>query len=112
VVARNRSGFDDLTLEGSIFAGGIECALDIFKAYSHGAGYVIAGRAWHYAAGALGQRGMKYLSGLLARDLEADLRQIGAPCVADLKYKCQQGAVVMKVLFGGSSETLKVQDAV
>jgi L-lactate dehydrogenase (cytochrome) len=70
-----------------IFDGGIECALDILKAYSQGADYVMAGRAWHYAAGALGQRGPKHLSKLLARDLEANLRQIGVPCVTDLKFK-------------------------
>ncbi|MCB1335394.1 MAG: alpha-hydroxy-acid oxidizing protein [Roseivivax sp.] len=56
---------------------GIESGLDILRAIALGADFVMFGRAFHYALGALGARGPGHLIGLLTRDLIANLGQLG-----------------------------------
>lgn len=67
-----------------IFDSGIEGGLDILRALALGADFVMLGRAWHYALGALGAEGPAHLVDILARDMTANMGQIGARCLSDL----------------------------
>jgi L-lactate dehydrogenase (cytochrome) len=60
-----------------IFDSGIEGGLDICRAIALGADFVMMGRAWHYALGALGSRGPDHLIDILRRDLVANMGQMG-----------------------------------
>jgi L-lactate dehydrogenase (cytochrome) len=42
------------------------------------------GRAWHYALGALGDAGPAHLIDMLARDMIANMGQLGTQSLADL----------------------------
>lgn len=57
--------------------GGIEGGLDILRMLASGADFVMLGRAWHYALGALGPRGAAHLDHILREDLLANLHQLG-----------------------------------
>ena len=67
-----------------IFDSGIEGGLDILRALASGADFVMLGRAWHYALGALGEKGPEHLADILAKDLEANMGQLGAKTLFDL----------------------------
>ncbi len=60
-----------------IFDGGVEGALDILRALALGADFVMLGRPWHHALGALGARGPAHLAAVLHADLVANLHQMG-----------------------------------
>src|SRR6056297_2590275 len=60
-----------------ILDGGVEGGLDILRAIALGADFVMMGRAWHYALGALGDRGPAHLADILAEDLRANMGQLG-----------------------------------
>ena len=60
-----------------IFDSGIEGGLDILRALARGADFVMLGRAWHYALGALGDRGPAHLADMLEQDLKANMGQLG-----------------------------------
>jgi L-lactate dehydrogenase (cytochrome) len=60
-----------------ILDGGIEGGLDILRAIALGADFVMLGRAWHYALGALGPQGPAHLADILAEDLRANMGQLG-----------------------------------
>ena len=61
-----------------IFDSGIEGGLDILRALALGADFVMLGRAWHYALGALGAAGPAHLADILRADMIANMGQIGA----------------------------------
>ncbi|MEW9919049.1 alpha-hydroxy acid oxidase [Marimonas sp. MJW-29] len=65
-----------------IFDSGVETGLDILRAIALGADFVMLGRAWHFALGALGAKGADHLVDILAKDLSANMGQLGA---ADLR---------------------------
>ncbi|MFK7876798.1 MAG: alpha-hydroxy acid oxidase [Paracoccaceae bacterium] len=68
-----------------IFDSGVETGLDILRAHALGANFVMMGRAWHYALGALGDPiGPDHLVGLLRADLVANMGQLGAATLKDL----------------------------
>ncbi|MDW4549848.1 alpha-hydroxy acid oxidase [Defluviimonas sp. D31] len=67
-----------------IFDSGIEGGLDILRALALGADFVMLGRAWHYALGALGAAGPAHLVEILAKDMAANMGQLGARRLADL----------------------------
>ena len=67
-----------------IFDGGIEGGLDILRALATGADFVMLGRAWHYALGALGAEGPAHLQDMLAADIASNMAQVGAHRIADL----------------------------
>ncbi|MCB2114848.1 MAG: alpha-hydroxy-acid oxidizing protein [Rhodobacteraceae bacterium] len=68
-----------------IFDSGIEGGLDILRALALGADFVMLGRAWHYALAALGANGPAHLADVLAKDMAANMGQLGARSLADLK---------------------------
>lgn len=68
-----------------IFDSGIEGGLDILRAYALGADFVMLGRAWHYALGALGKAGAAHLTDMLRKDIVANLGQLGAAHPRDLR---------------------------
>jgi L-lactate dehydrogenase (cytochrome) len=73
-----------------IFDSGIEGGLDILRALASGADFVMLGRAWHYALGALGARGPAHLADMLAKDLSANMGQLGAKTLSDLPKPFEQ----------------------
>ncbi len=61
-----------------IMDSGIEGGLDILRALALGADFVMLGRAWHYALGALGAAGPDHLIDILVEDMKANMGQLGA----------------------------------
>ncbi|MGQ3488819.1 alpha-hydroxy acid oxidase [Roseovarius pacificus] len=57
--------------------GGFEGGLDILRAIALGADFVMMGRPWHYALGALGADGPAHLCEILSLDLQANMGQLG-----------------------------------
>jgi len=68
-----------------IFDSGIEGGLDILRAIALGADFVMLGRAWHYALAALGDAGPAHLIDMLRLDMIANMGQLGAKSLTDLK---------------------------
>ncbi|PUB13600.1 alpha-hydroxy acid oxidase [Yoonia sediminilitoris] len=60
-----------------IFDSGIEGGLDILRAIALGANFVMLGRAFHYALGALGERGAAHLVDILRQDMVSNMGQLG-----------------------------------
>jgi L-lactate dehydrogenase (cytochrome) len=73
-----------------IVDSGFETGLDILRAYAHGADYVMMGAPWHYALGAIGNRGPNHLADLLKKDLIANMGQIGINTLAQAKSRLIQ----------------------
>jgi L-lactate dehydrogenase (cytochrome) len=68
-----------------IFDSGVEGGLDILRALSLGADFVMLGRAWHYALAALGTEiGPDHLVHILSEDLIANMGQMGLADLTDL----------------------------
>tara|TARA_B100000780_G_scaffold207970_1_gene148196 strand:- start:204 stop:1352 length:1149 start_codon:yes stop_codon:yes gene_type:complete len=67
-----------------IFDSGIEGGLDILRALAFGANFVMLGRAWHYALGAIGSEGPKHLYNMLMDDLTSNMIQIAATKLDEL----------------------------
>jgi len=67
-----------------IFDSGVESGLDILRAFALGADFVMLGRAFHFALAALGPRGVDHLIDVLARDLTANMGQLGARNLRDI----------------------------
>ncbi|NNE51119.1 MAG: alpha-hydroxy-acid oxidizing protein [Sulfitobacter sp.] len=72
-----------------IFDSGVESGLDILRALALGADFVMLGRAFHFALGALGRPGVDHLIDLLAKDMIANMGQIGARTLSDLPETIQ-----------------------
>ena len=66
-----------------IFDGGVETGLDVLRGLALGADFVMLGRAWHYALGALGARGPSHLLHILQQDMIANMAQMGIARAAD-----------------------------
>lgn len=62
-----------------ILDSGIQGGLDILRAISRGADFVMLGRAWPMALAALGPQGLVHLADMLAKDIRANMGQLGAP---------------------------------
>lgn len=61
-----------------VFDSGVESGLDILRALALGADFVMLGRAFHFALGAMGAKGVDHLIDILAKDLAANMGQLGA----------------------------------
>lgn len=70
-----------------IIDGGFEGGLDILRAMALGADFVMMGRGWHYALGALGEDGPAHLVEILAEDLKANMGQLGLGRLADARAR-------------------------
>ncbi len=68
-----------------IMDSGLEGGLDILRALALGADFVMMGRPWHYALGALGPDGPAHWHDILVKDMESNMAQIGAARFHDLE---------------------------
>ena len=68
-----------------MFDSGVTGGLDILRALALGADFVMMGRAFHYAVGALGDKGPAHLIHMLRDDMISNMGQMGARSIADLK---------------------------
>ncbi|GAA5067143.1 alpha-hydroxy-acid oxidizing protein [Roseibacterium beibuensis] len=75
-----------------LFDSGIEGGLDIMRALATGADFVMMGRPWHYALGALGRQGPSHLHDILAKDMVSNMAQIGAQSLDALAARGMQPA--------------------
>lgn len=76
-----------------LFDSGVESGLDILRALALGADFVMLGRAFHFALGALGPKGIDHLIDILAKDMAANMGQIGARNLSDLPETFQLSAL-------------------
>ena len=67
-----------------IFDSGVEGGLDMLRAFALGADFIMMGRAWHFALGAIGRAGPGHLIEMLRKDLESNMGQLGTKTLADL----------------------------
>ena len=67
-----------------VFDSGVTGGLDICRALALGADFVMLGRAFHYAVGALGEKGPPHLIEILKADMISNMGQMGAATLADL----------------------------
>lgn len=70
-----------------IFDSGVTGGLDIMRALALGADFVMLGRAFHYAVGALAEKGVPHLLHILTDDMKLAMGNIGARDLSDLKAK-------------------------
>ncbi len=68
-----------------IIDSGFETGLDILRGLALGADFIMMGRPWHYALGALGETGPAHLADILKKDLEANMGQLGAKDLTGLE---------------------------
>jgi L-lactate dehydrogenase (cytochrome) len=67
-----------------VFDSGVTGGLDILRALALGADFVMLGRAFHYAVGALGDKGPAHLIHILREDMTSAMAQMGAARLGDL----------------------------
>ena len=67
-----------------IFDSGVEWGLDIMRALALGADFVMMGRAWHYALGAVGARGPAHLYDMFSDEMRCNMAQIAATSLGEL----------------------------
>ncbi len=67
-----------------IFDSGVEGGLDILRALSLGADFVMMGRAFHFGLAALGPKGIDHVIDIFAKDLTANMGQLGCTSLATL----------------------------
>ncbi len=70
-----------------IFDSGVTGGLDILRALALGADFVMLGRAFHYAVGALADKGPAHLIDMLRDDLVLAMGNMGAHSLAELPGK-------------------------
>ena len=61
----------------------MEGGLDILRAIALGANFVMLGRAFHYALGALGKKGFEQMAFILSDDINTNMYQMGIKELAD-----------------------------
>ncbi len=70
-----------------VFDSGVMGGLDILRALALGADFVMLGRAFHYAVGALGEKGPPHLIKMLRDDMVSNMGQMGARTLGDLSAR-------------------------
>jgi L-lactate dehydrogenase (cytochrome) len=81
-LAPMRAALPDVPL---IFDSGVNGGVDILRAIALGADFVMLGRAFHYAVGALGRQGPPHLIHILTDDMTLAMGTTGARRLAELK---------------------------
>ncbi|WP_209504542.1 MULTISPECIES: alpha-hydroxy acid oxidase [unclassified Ruegeria] len=71
-----------------IFDSGVEGGLDILRALSLGADFVMLGRAFLYGLAALGAKGPAHVIDILRQDLHANMGQMGLADLCQFETKC------------------------
>ncbi len=74
-----------------IYDSGITGGLDILRALALGADFCMLGRAWHYAVGALAEKGPPHLVHILKDDMALAMGNIGARTLDDLAGRLVAG---------------------
>ncbi|NVO54561.1 alpha-hydroxy-acid oxidizing protein [Rhodobacteraceae bacterium B1Z28] len=67
-----------------IFDGGVESGLDILRALTKGADFIMLGRAFLYGLAALGPKGPAHVIDVLRQDMLANMGQMGTETLAQL----------------------------
>jgi L-lactate dehydrogenase (cytochrome) len=70
---------------------GIAGGLDILRMLALGADFVMMGRTWHYALGALGREGPAHVHDMLVKDMTSNMAQIGAARLDELSGRLWSG---------------------
>ena len=70
-----------------IMDSGIAGGLDVIRALALGADFVMLGRAFHYGLAALGAPGPAHVLDILRQDMIANMGQLGAKSLIDLKTR-------------------------
>lgn len=73
-----------------IVDSGFETGLDVLRALSVGADFVMMGRGFHYALAALGVQGPAHLVDILKQDLTANMGQLGLADLNNLSAKLRR----------------------
>ena len=74
-----------------IYDSGITGGVDILRALALGADFCMLGRAWHYAVGALAEKGPPHLVHILKDDMQLAMGNIGAKTLQDLAGRLVPG---------------------
>ncbi|SDY44918.1 alpha-hydroxy acid oxidase [Citreimonas salinaria] len=85
-----------------IFDSGVASGVDVLRALALGADFVMLGRAWHYALGALAERGPAHLHHILTEDMRLNMAQIGAHRMTDLAARLWRGDFPDLAIAGGA----------
>jgi len=70
-----------------IFDSGVRSGLDIVRAISQGADFVLCGKAFMYGCAALGKRGGDHAADILIEDLTNNMKQLGVTSIATLRSR-------------------------
>lgn len=82
ILPKMRKALPDTPL---IFDSGVTNGTDILRALALGADFVMMGRAWHYAVGALAEKGPPHLIHILKDDIELVMGNLGTRTLKDLE---------------------------
>lgn len=63
--------------------GGVLTGLDVVRYLAHGADFVLAGRAFMYAVGALGSAGAQHVMDVLSEEFRISMAQLGCATIQD-----------------------------
>ena len=72
------------------FCSGVTGGLDVLRAMALGADFVFLGKAWYFALGAFGARGVEHLIHILRADLEANMAQLGITRPQDARRRLHE----------------------
>ena len=67
-----------------LFDSGVRNGEDVVKALALGADFVMLGRPWLYAVGAAGVQGLEQLAGVLQKDIDTVMAQLGVRTIAEI----------------------------
>lgn len=73
-----------------LFDSGVRSGLDIIRALSLGADFVLLGRAYMYGVAALGKYGGNHVTEILMDEIKVNMAQLGLKNIAEIKQKDAQ----------------------
>ena len=68
-----------------IYDSGVRSGVDVARAIALGADAALAGKAFLWSLGALGEKGPGHMLGIFIDELRASLGQLGCPSVRELR---------------------------